>query len=36
VRHDKIDHHGVVTIRYKSKLHDIGMGRALRGPVSSC
>ena len=31
VRHDVIDAHGVVTIRYKSKLHHIGMGRALKG-----
>lgn len=31
VRHDKIDQHGSVTIRYKSKLHHIGMGRALNG-----
>jgi transposase InsO family protein len=31
VRHDKIDRHGVVTIRYKSRLHHIGMGRALKG-----
>ncbi|MBA2311446.1 MAG: hypothetical protein H0V97_01445 [Actinobacteria bacterium] len=31
VRHDRIDRHGVVTIRYKSKLHHIGMGRALNG-----
>ena len=31
VRHDKIDRHGVVTIRYKSKLHHIGLGRALAG-----
>lgn len=31
VRHDRIDAHGVVTIRYKSKLHHIGMGRALKG-----
>lgn len=31
VRHDKIDRHGAVTIRYKSKLHHIGMGRALKG-----
>lgn len=31
VRHDKIDQHGTVTIRYKSKLHHIGMGRALNG-----
>ena len=31
VRHDKIDSHGVVTIRYKSKLHHIGMGRKLKG-----
>lgn len=31
VRHDKVDAHGVVTIRYKSKLHHIGIGRALAG-----
>src|SRR3990170_175485 len=31
VRHDVVDAHGVVTIRYKSKLHHIGMGRALKG-----
>lgn len=31
VRHDKVDRHGVVTIRYKSKLHHIGMGRARAG-----
>jgi transposase InsO family protein len=31
VRHDKIDQHGSVTIRYRSKLHHIGMGRALNG-----
>jgi transposase InsO family protein len=31
VRHDKIDKDGSVTIRYKSKLHHIGMGRALKG-----
>jgi transposase InsO family protein len=31
VRHDKVDQHGSVTIRYKSKLHHIGMGRALNG-----
>ena len=31
VRHDKIDQHGAVTIDYKSKLHHIGMGRALKG-----
>jgi transposase InsO family protein len=31
VRHDKVDGHGVVTIRYKSKLHHIGLGRALAG-----
>jgi len=30
VRHDKVDGHGKVTIRYKSKLHHIGMGRALK------
>ncbi|MCA1696994.1 MAG: integrase core domain-containing protein [Actinobacteria bacterium] len=31
IRHDKIDQHGAVTLRYKSKLHHIGMGRALKG-----
>jgi transposase InsO family protein len=31
VRHDRIDKHGTVTIRYQSKLHHIGMGRALNG-----
>lgn len=31
VRHDVVDAHGVVTIRYKSKLHHIGMGRGLKG-----
>ena len=31
VRHDKIDKDGSVTLRYKSKLHHIGMGRALKG-----
>lgn len=31
MRHDKIDRHGAVTIRYKSKLHHIGMGRARKG-----
>ena len=31
VRHDKIDKDGTVTLRYKSKLHHIGMGRALKG-----
>jgi transposase InsO family protein len=31
VRHDKVDQHGTVTIRYKSKLHHIGMSRALNG-----
>ena len=31
VRHDRIDQHGAVTIRYRSKLHHIGMGRALNG-----
>ena len=31
VRHDRVDAHGVVTIRHKSKLHHIGMGRALKG-----
>jgi transposase InsO family protein len=31
VRHDKIDKDGSVTLRYKSKLHHIGMGRARKG-----
>ena len=31
VRHDRIDRHGKVTIRYKSRLHHIGLGRALKG-----
>lgn len=31
VRHDKIDKDGSVTIRYKSRLHHIGMGRRLSG-----
>jgi transposase InsO family protein len=31
VRHDKIDKDGSVTLRYRSKLHHIGMGRALNG-----
>jgi transposase InsO family protein len=31
VRHDRVDRHGVVTIRYKSKLHHVGMGRSLAG-----
>jgi len=31
VRHDIVDQHGSVTIRYKSKLHHIGMGRARKG-----
>ena len=30
VRHDKVDTNGSVTIRYRSKLHHIGMGRALK------
>ena len=31
VRHDKIDKHGSITIRYQSKLHHIGMGARHRG-----
>ena len=31
VRHDKVDTDGSVTLRYRSKLHHIGMGRALKG-----
>jgi hypothetical protein len=30
VRHDKVDKDGSVTLRHKSKLHHIGMGRALK------
>ena len=31
VRHDVVDSQGKVTLRYKSKLHHIGMGRARKG-----
>jgi transposase InsO family protein len=31
VRHDKVDQHGSITIRYDSKLHHIGMGARRRG-----
>jgi hypothetical protein len=31
VRHDKIDKDGSVTLRYRGRLHHIGMGRALKG-----
>jgi transposase InsO family protein len=31
VRHDKVDTHGTVTLRHKSKLHHIGIGRAHKG-----
>ena len=31
VRHDVVDTQGKVTLRYKSKLHHIGMGRARKG-----
>lgn len=31
VRHDKVDRDGSVTIRYRSRLHHIGIGRALKG-----
>ena len=31
VRHDKVDKHGSITIRYKSKLHHIGMGARNHG-----
>jgi transposase InsO family protein len=31
VRHDVVDKTGAVTLRYRSKLHHIGIGRALRG-----
>jgi transposase InsO family protein len=28
VRHDKVDKHGSITLRYRSRLHHIGIGRA--------
>jgi transposase InsO family protein len=31
VRHDVVDSQGKVTLRYRSKLHHLGMGRALKG-----
>lgn len=31
VRHDKINANGTITLRYKSRLHHIGLGRGLRG-----
>ncbi|MCA1708970.1 MAG: IS481 family transposase [Actinobacteria bacterium] len=31
VRHDKVDRQGKVTLRYKGKLHHVGLGRALKG-----
>ena len=31
VRHDKVDKTGTVTLRYRSRLHHIGLGRAHNG-----
>lgn len=31
VRYDRVDHHGVVTLRYDSRLHHIGLGARHRG-----
>ena len=31
VRHDRVDRDGKVTIRYRSKLHHVGIGRAFKG-----
>jgi transposase InsO family protein len=31
VRHDRVDKHGSITLRYQSQLHHIGMGARLRG-----
>ena len=31
MRHDKIDAAGVITIRYNSRLHHIGLSKHLRG-----
>jgi hypothetical protein len=33
VRHDKVDSSGCVTVRYLSRLHHIGLGRAHAGEV---
>ncbi len=30
IRHDKVDKHGSITLRYDSKLHHIGMGAHLK------
>ncbi len=31
VRHDKVDTSGTITLRYKSRLHHVGLGRAHKG-----
>jgi hypothetical protein len=31
VRHARIDKHGTITVRYRSRLHHVGLGRSLRG-----
>ena len=31
VRHDKVDSGGTVTLRYKSRLYHVGLGRAHKG-----
>jgi transposase InsO family protein len=31
IRHDKVDHTGVITLRHNSRLHHIGLGRHHRG-----
>jgi transposase InsO family protein len=31
VRHDKVDASGTITLRYKSRLHHVGLGRAHKG-----
>jgi len=31
IRHDRIDRSGVITLRYNSRLHHIGLGRAHAG-----
>jgi hypothetical protein len=33
VRQDKVDGAGTVTLRYRSRLHHIGLGRAHKGRV---
>ncbi|TDD95015.1 hypothetical protein E1269_31480, partial [Jiangella asiatica] len=36
VRHDKVDKAGTVTLRHNSRLHHVGIGRALSGTRTLC